>query len=92
MLSVWLILGMGEVIILRAFLLFPATLLCFYSIRFLVLEIFSKAHVFVFSTAHKHAFNIFNSIVPIFLVGFLILSNIFVTVFFNSELIVYLLF
>lgn len=82
MLSVWLILGMGEVIILRAFLLFPPTLLCFYSIRFLVLEIFSKAHVFGFSTARKHTFNVFNSIAPIFFVGFLILRNIFVAGFF----------
>jgi len=54
LLSVELLSAIGEVIILRAFLLFLATLLCFYSTRFLVLKTFSKAHIFVFSAVDKH--------------------------------------
>lgn len=50
-----LLLAIGEAVVLRAFLLLPASLPYFHSISFLVLEILSKARIIGFAAADKQS-------------------------------------
>lgn len=91
LLSVQLLLAIGWVIILELFFCSQLLSYTFTASDFQYLKYFSEAHIFGFCNADKCPFNIFNSIVSVFLI-FDCKQHFFNSFFIYSELIGYLLF